>query len=122
MPMCVLLNAQTYAEAEIFAAVLKEYQWATLIGEPTTGMTRTQHIIEISDGSAIRLSTHSYLTPNGVDISQNGGVVPDTVVYNRAPSEASSEEEESQSTGTAMYNDDDQLRTALTMLSTGFTN
>ena len=122
MPMCVLINSQTYSEAEIFAAVLKEFQWATLIGEPTTGKTRTQQIIEISDGSAIRLSTHSYMTAGGTDIAQNGGVVPDTVVYNTAISEASNEENSNDGNGTAMYNDDDQLRTALTMLSTGFTS
>lgn len=119
MPMCVLINSQTYSEAEIFAAVLKEYRWATLIGEPTTGKTRTQHIIEVSDGSAILLSTHSYLTAGGVDIAQSGGVVPDTVVYNVVKEETGNEEE---SSGTTMYSDDDQLRTALTMLSTGFTN
>ena len=120
MPMCVLINSQTYSEAEVFAAVLKEYHWATLIGEPTTGKTRTQHIIEISDGSAILLSTHSYLTAGGTDISQSGGVVPDTVVYNVAKEETGNEETDS--SGTSIYNDDDQLRTALTMLSTGFTN
>ena len=119
-PMCLLINSETYAEAEIFAAVVKEYQWARLIGIPTTGKTRTQHVIEVSDGSAILLSTHSYLTPNGTDIAQNGGVVPDMVVYNVQKEETGNEEQDS--SGTSIYNDDDQLRTALTMLSTGFTN
>ncbi len=119
-PMCLLINSETYAEAEIFAAVVKEYQWARLIGIPTTGKTRTQHVIEVSDGSAILLSTHSYLTPNGTDIAQNGGVVPDMVVYNVQREETGNEEQDS--SGTSIYNDDDQLRTALTMLSTGFTN
>ncbi len=120
-PMCLLVNSETYAEAEIFAAVIKEYQWAKLIGIPTTGKTRTQHIIEVSDGSAILLSTHSYLTPNGTDIAQSGGVVPDMVVYNVAKEDTGNEEDKD-STGTTMYSDDDQLRTALTMLSTGFTS
>ena len=120
LPMCVLLNSQTFSEAEIFAAVLKEYQWATLIGEPTTGMTRTQQTIEISDGSAIRLSTHTYLTAGRVDISQNGGVVPDTIVYNTEVSETL--EENNDGNGTASYAADAQLRTALTLLSTGFSN
>lgn len=120
MPLCVLLNSQTYSEAEIFAAVLQEYQWATLIGEATTGKTRTQETIEVSDGSAIRLSTHSYLTANRVDISQNGGVVPDTIVYNTEASETL--DENNDGNGTASYNSDAQLRTALTLLSTGFTN
>ena len=120
LPMCVLINSQTYSEAEIFAAVLKEFQWATIIGEPTSGMTRTQQTIEISDGSAIRLSTHTYMTANRVDIAQNGGVVPDTIVYNTEVSETL--EENNDGNGTASYISDAQLRTALTMLSTGFTN
>jgi len=119
LPMCLLLNGQTFSEAEIFAAVIKEYQWATLIGEPTTGMTRTQQTIEISDGSAIRLSTHTYLTAGRVDISQSGGVVPDTIVYNTEVSETL--EENNDGNGLANYASDAQLRTALTILSTGFT-
>ena len=120
-PICVLINNETYSEAEIFAAVIKEYQWGKLIGLPTTGKTRTQHIIEVSDGSAILLSTRSYLTAGGTDIAQSGGVVPDMVVYN-VQEEDTGNEEDADSTGTTMYNDDDQLRTALTLLSTGFTN
>ena len=57
LPMCVLINADTFGEAEVCAAALQEFQWATLIGEPTTGKTRTQETIALSDGSAIRLST-----------------------------------------------------------------
>ena len=117
-PMCVLVNRGTYREAELCAAVLKEYKWATLMGEATTGNTRTQETIQLSDGSAIRLSTHSYLTPNGVDISGAGGVVPDMIVYNSDESATGTTmgttggEE-----GTASVSADDQLMTALRFLS-----
>ena len=44
LPMVVLINGETYAEAEVFAACMQEYQWATLFGETTTGSTqRSQH-------------------------------------------------------------------------------
>ncbi len=117
MPMCVLVNAETYGEAEIFAAVLQEYSWAIIMGEPTTGKTRTQQIIEVSDGSAIRLSTHSYLTPNRVDISLNG-VVPDSIVYNSdASATGTTEGTTGGAAGTASTSNDEQLMAALKLLS-----
>ena len=117
MPMCVLVNGETFSEAEIFAAVMQEYDWATIMGEPTTGKTRTQQIIEVSDGSAIRLSTHSFLTPNRVDISLNG-VVPDSIVYNSDPSTVGTTEGTTGgSSGTASSSNDEQLIAALKLLS-----
>lgn len=118
MPMCVLINSQTFREAEVCAAALKERNWAFMMGEPTTGNTRTQETIPLSDGSALRLSTGSYLTANGVDIAQNGGVIPDAIVYN---SDASATGTTSGTTGgqsgTASTSNDEQLMAALRYLS-----
>ena len=98
--------------------MLQEYQWATVMGEATTGNTRSQETIILSDGSAIRLSTHSYLTPNGVDISKNGGVVPDTIVFNRDESATGTTQGTTGGEdGTASISDDDQLMAALRFLS-----
>ena len=118
LPMVVLLNSETYAEAEVFAACMQEYQWATLFGEATTGSTRAQETIELSDGSAIRLSTKSYLTPNRVDISTQGGVVPDMILYNSDPSTAGTTQGTTGGEqGTASVSNDEQLMSALTFLS-----
>ena len=117
-PTVVLVNTGTFREAELCAAVLQEYQWATVMGEATTGNTRSQETIILSDGSAIRLSTHSYLTPNGVDISANGGVVPDTIVFNRDESATGTTQGTTGGEdGTASISDDDQLMAALRFLS-----
>ncbi len=117
-PMVVLVNTGTFREAELCAAVLQEYQWATIMGEATTGNTRSQETIPLSDGSAIRLSTHSYLTPKGADISKNGGVVPDTIVYNRDESATGTTQGTAGGEdGTASISDDDQLMAALRFLS-----
>lgn len=75
--MAVLVNADTYSAAEFFAAALQEYNWADIIGERTTGKGRSQQTIELSDGSAVHISTAKYLTPLGVDLSEQGGIVPD---------------------------------------------
>ena len=118
LPMVVLINGETYAEAEVFAAAMQEYQWATLFGETTTGSTRDQETIELSDGSAIRLSTKSYLTPNHVDISANGGVVPEMIIYNSDPSTAGTTlGTTGGAQGTASTSNDEQLMAALTFLS-----
>ena len=119
LPMCVLVNAETFGEAEVCAAVLQEYQWATVLGEATTGKTRTQETIPLEDGSAIRLSTKTYLTSNGVDICKKGGVVPDSIVYNSDASATGTTQGTtgSASDGTASISNDDQLNAALKYLS-----
>lgn len=118
MPTCVLINSGSFGEAELFAAVMKEWGWATLMGEPTSGNTRTQETLPLSDGSAIRLSTRSYLTPSGVDICTTGGVVPDFIVYNSDESATGTTEGTTGGEdGTASISNDEQLMAALRLLS-----
>ena len=118
LPMAVLINGDTYGEAEVCAAALKEFQWATLIGEPTTGKTRTQETIALSDGSAIRLSTGSYLTGNHVDISAAGGVAPEYIIHNSdASATGTTAGTTGESTGTGATSNDEQLMHALKLLS-----
>lgn len=80
--MAVLVNADTYSAAEFFAAALQEYNWATIVGERTTGKSRSQITIETGDGCAVHLSTRQYLTPNRVDLVEAGGVAPDVEILN----------------------------------------
>ena len=118
LPMCVLINGETYGEAEVCAAALQEFQWATVIGEPTTGKTRTQETIALSDGSAVRLSTGSYLTGNGVDISAHGGVAPEYIIHNSDPSATGTTAGTTgDSTGSGATSNDEQLMHALRLLS-----
>ena len=118
LPMVVLINAGSFRESELFAQVLKDYRWATLIGEPTTGNTRTQEVIVLHDGSALRLSTHSLLSASGIDIAAVGGVVPDMIVFNRnAAATGTTEGTVGGEEGTASVSDDTQLMEALRFLS-----
>jgi len=118
LPMCVLINAETFGEAEVCAAALQEFQWATLIGEPTTGKTRTQETIVLDDGSAIRLSTGTYLTGNGTDISARGGVSPEYIMHNSDPSATGTTAGTTgDSSGTGVTSNDEQLMYALKLLS-----
>lgn len=88
MPMAVLINEKTYSAAEFFAAALSEYDWAVTVGSPSTGKGRSQVTFELSDGSAVHLSTRRYLTPNRVDLSEQGGLTPDIAVTQSADGDA----------------------------------
>lgn len=80
LPMAVLVNGSSYSAAEFFAACLAEYDWATVVGEKTTGKGYYQNTILLSDGSAVNLSTGKYFTPNGVNLTEAGGLTPDVMI------------------------------------------
>ena len=80
MPMAVLINGDSYSAAEFFAAALREYEWASVVGEKTTGKGYYQLTITLSDGSAVNLSSGKYFTPNGVNLTEAGGLTPDQTV------------------------------------------
>ena len=80
IPMAVLINGNTYSAAEFFAAALSEYDWAVTVGQPTTGKGYYQTTIELGDGSAVQLSIGAYTTPNGVNLTEVGGLQPDVPV------------------------------------------
>lgn len=79
IPMAVLVNDSSYSAAEFFAAALREYDWAVLVGQQTQGKGHSQQVYVLSDGSAVGVSTGRYTTPNGVDL-EGVGLTPDVIV------------------------------------------
>ena len=79
LPMAVLMNGDSYSAAEFFAAALREYGVATLVGQNTTGKGRFQSTYVLSDGSAATISVGTYCTPKGVDLT-DVGLTPDIPV------------------------------------------
>ncbi len=80
MPMAVLVNGDSYSAAEFFAAALREYDWATVVGTQTCGKGYFQSTFRLGDGSAVTISLGKYFTPKGVSLAEVGGLVPDVVV------------------------------------------
>lgn len=76
IPMAVLVNGDSASASEIFAAALQDYDWAEIVGEQTYGKGIVQYIIPLSDGSAVKLTSAKYYTPNGECI-HGIGVTPD---------------------------------------------
>lgn len=114
IPMAVLIDENSYSAAEFFAAALSEYERAALVGVHTTGKSRSQVNIELSDGSAVHLSTNSYLTPKGVDLTEAGGLSPDVEVVideELAPYLAA---------GVLEHDRDEQLKAAISVLKNGY--
>lgn len=112
IPMTVLMNENSYSAAEFFAAALSEYNWATTVGAHTTGKARSQVNIELTDGSAVHISTNSYLTPKRVDLAEKGGLAPEV------PVSIGAEDEAKLASGLLEYDKDPQLIAALDEIKT----
>ncbi|MCQ2421028.1 MAG: S41 family peptidase [Clostridia bacterium] len=79
MPMAVLVNEDSYSAAEFFAAVLQEYDWATVIGMKTCGKGNYQQAYRLSDGSLLNISVGTYCLPSGKSLT-DVGVIPDVEI------------------------------------------
>ncbi len=78
-PMVILINGGSASAAEIVAGALHDNRRAVLVGETTFGKGSVQNILQIENGSALRLTTARYYTPSGQSIHEKG-IEPDIVV------------------------------------------
>ena len=78
-PMVVLVDHYSASAAEIVAGALHDHHRAVLVGQTTWGKGSVQNIIELPDGSALKLTIARYYTPSGVSI-QARGIEPDVLV------------------------------------------
>ncbi len=79
IPMAVLVNSESYSAAEFFAAALKDYDAAVIVGEKTCGKGYFQVNYPLHDGSAVSISIGEYFTPKGANLA-GVGVTPDVEV------------------------------------------
>jgi carboxyl-terminal processing protease len=78
-PMVVLVNSGSASASEIVAGALQDHKRAVIMGTQTFGKGSVQTILPLGNGTAIKLTTARYFTPNGRSI-QAKGISPDIVV------------------------------------------
>ena len=83
-PLIVLVNRGTASASEIVAGALQDNGRAVIMGTQTFGKGSVQTIIELEDGSGLKLTTARYYTPHHRSI-QELGITPDVVVAEVAP-------------------------------------
>ena len=71
-PLAVLINKGSASGAEIVAGAMKDLNRGILVGETTFGKGSVQNVVQLPDGSALRLTTAQYYTPSKQIIHARG--------------------------------------------------
>ena len=76
LPVVVLINRGSASASEIVAGAIQDSGRGVICGNRSFGKAKVQSILELRDGSAMRITTAKYLTPKKRDIATEG-VHPD---------------------------------------------
>lgn len=80
IPVIILVNESTSGAAEFFAAGLRDFGVAKIVGSQTAGIGSLQEIFKLDDGSAIKLTVGKYFLSNSNTSWEGTGVTPDHIV------------------------------------------
>jgi len=71
-PMAILINGGSASASEIVAGAMRDLKRAVLVGETSFGKGSVQSVVELQDGSGVRLTTAKYYTPSKQVIHEKG--------------------------------------------------
>lgn len=74
-----LINSGSASASEILAGALHDYKLTTLLGEKSYGKGSVQEVLDLSGGSALKVTIAKWLTPSGHNINKEG-IAPETEV------------------------------------------
>ncbi len=80
IPVVVIVNEVTSGAAEFFAAGLRDFGIAHIVGTQTAGYGSLQETYKLDDGSAIQLTVGKYYLANSQTAWEGTGITPDHVV------------------------------------------
>jgi carboxyl-terminal processing protease len=75
-PLIILINGGSASASEIVAGAMQDHKRAIIMGTKSFGKGSVQTIQELQNGSAVKITTARYFTPNGRSI-QAKGIMPD---------------------------------------------
>ena len=75
----VLINGGSASAAEILSGALHDYKIGELIGEKSFGKGSVQELVDLPDGSAIKVTVAKWITPGGKNLNHDG-LEPDVKV------------------------------------------
>jgi carboxyl-terminal processing protease len=70
LPLVVLVDQGSASGAEIVAGAIQDWDRGLLVGDTTFGKGLVQNVIQLSDGSGLKLTTAKYLMPSGRSIQR----------------------------------------------------
>ena len=78
-PLVVLVNQFSASASEIFSGAIQDYGVGKIVGMTTFGKGIVQEILNLGDGTSMKLTTAEYFLPSGRSI-HGKGVTPDVEV------------------------------------------
>ena len=79
LPLVVLVNSNSASSSEVVAGALQDHMRGIVIGTQTLGKGAVNHFRELSDGSAIYITSARWYTPNRQQI-EGQGITPDEII------------------------------------------
>lgn len=78
-PLAVLVNQYSASASEIFSGAIQDYGTGTIVGMTTYGKGVVQQLMDLGDGTCLKVTIAEYYTPSGRSINGTG-VEPDVEV------------------------------------------